>query len=422
MFSFQKEIIEKKIIFLWQNAIKSSENIKQTISEPFKYLSTEKGSFFLNQEGITCLASILQELKKDESINRKFSNTYLENVIKELIVGLLPVLPKDISNAVQTGSAQLFSILSQPEVDWLIMNPIENLKLGIRFLDVGVVRFGKFSKNLEKRLLLHQGKKLRTFLQKNVFPSYRTMVIAFAHVSAVDEERAREIGRHAINEAVDILRFYRLNSNFRNIDLARNNIDIAGQLHQGTTITLCLRNSRNRQIVPSFEKIGFLFPFPIDASGLTALHHDCFDILNAILKKGTNKTVFEKRILSGVRFCALSTEDEAVTNAFVNSIVSLEAILLTGYETKAGNLAERVALIVGKNSSERNWYFDQMIALYKTRSEIVHSGYADVPLSSLRLLQLINYTCIIKLLKLSRKRNFRAVSDLLNWCRFKKFK
>jgi hypothetical protein len=354
MAPFQKEIIEKKIIFLRQNAIKSSRNIKQTIRKPFKYLSTEKGSFFLDQEGISCLASILQELKRDKDIDRKFSNTYLENAIKELIVGLLPVLPKNITNAVQTRSIQLLSILSQPEVDWIIMNPIENLKLGVRFLDVGIVRFGKSSKNFEKRILLYQGKRMRKFLQEKVFPSYRDMVIAFARVSAVDEERARELGRHAINEAIGILRFYRLNRNFRNVELSRNNIEIAGQLHQGTTITLCLRNSKNTQIVPYFEKIGFLFPFQIDATGLNAIRHDCFDILDAVLKKGTNKTDFEKRILSGVSFCALSTEDEAITNSFVNSVVSLEAILLTGKETKAGNLAERVALIVGKKLAFRS--------------------------------------------------------------------
>jgi hypothetical protein len=422
MAPFQKEVLEKKIIFLWQNAIKSSKNIKQTTSKPFKYLSTEKRAFFLNEEGINCLTSILQELKKDKDVDKKFSNTYLENAIKELIIELLPVNPKNIISQVRTKSTQLLSVLSQSEVDWIIMNPIENLKLDVKFLDVGPVRFSKSSRNFEKRVLLHQGKQMRKFLQEKVLPSYRNTVIAFAHVTAVDEERARELGTHAINEAIDILRFYRLNSNFRNVDLSRNNIGIAGQLHQGTSITLCLKGSKNARIVPHFEKIGFLFPYQIDATGLHAIRKDCFDILDHILKKGTNQTEFEKRILSGVSFCALSTEDEAITNSFVNSIVSLEAILLSGKETKAGNLAERVALIVGKNSSQRNWLFDQVIALYKIRSEIVHSGCTDVPLSSLRLLQLINYTCIIKLLKLSRKKKFSTVSDLIDWCRFKKFK
>jgi len=421
MAQLTKEIFEKRIIFLWQNAIKSNRNIKQTISKPFKYFSTELGSFFLNEAGISCLSSILYDLRESEDVGKKFSNTYLENAIKDLIIELLPIPSKNIVNEVQVKSTQFFAILLQPEIDWVIINAIENLHLGMKFLEVGTVRFGKFSKNQKKKMMLHQGKKMRALLKEKVLPSFDNKTIASVCVSAVDEARAQELGRQAITEAIDILRFYRLNPKFRNV--SRNNIGISGQLHKGTSITLCFKKSEKpKHIAAQFEHTGFLYPFQIDASGLKAIRDDCFKILCEISKKRNGTTDFEKRILSGVRFCALSIEDETLTNSLVNGVVSLEAFLLTGREPKAGTLAERVALIVGTNLLERNWLFDQMLELYKIRSEIVHAGYADIPQSSLRLLQVINYTCIIKLLKLSRKKKFNTVSDLINWCRFKKFK
>jgi len=418
-----KKVIERKIIVTWRNALKSTKNFKKIMSHPVSFYGTPHGSFFLDSEGINSLNEILEELKKNEDIARKFSNKYLEALIKDVIIELLPVQPKNILKEVKIKSNKLFNVLSQSEVNWLIVIPIINLEIRTRFFNVGTVRFSRFAKATKKRILGNARGKFKKLLQDEFLPKYENTTVASVCVSAVDDIRANELGISAINDAINILRFYRLNPHFRNIPINRNNINTAGRLHIGEEIILCLRNPpKFDKILPSLEKTGFLFPLEITHSGLKAFRNNGFNLLtNMLIKKEKDRTDFEKRVLSAVHFCALSTYDESITNAFINNIVSLEAILIRGKEPKSGNVAERVALIVGRNLNDKKWLFEQMIRLYRIRSEIVHEGNTDLAPSDLRLLQLVNYALIINLLKLSKKQNFVSVSQLISWCVCQKF-
>jgi hypothetical protein len=118
----------------------------------------------------------------------------------------------------------------------------------------------------------------------------------------------------------------------------------------------------------------------------------------------------------------LSSRDKEIANAFVNSVISLEALLLDEHEAIAVNLGERVAFIIGGNLTERNWYFDQMRRLYRIRCKIVHSGNTDIKRSDLTLLQrLINYKCIVNLLNSYKSENINSIKDLIRWIRNQKF-
>lgn len=420
-----QKVIGQKILFIWNNAQEASKNVNVTIRQPFKYLSNEKGEFFLNKEGIKCFTSILEVLKKDEDIRRKFSDRYLEETLRDLVIDLLAVVPQRIVTAVRVGVTQLFSILSQPDFNWLVIMPIINLKInGLRLCNIGCVTFTDFSKNRENTILRNMKKRAKNLMRKKVFPKFRNRVVAIAHVSAVDEIRAQELGEKTIREAIDVLRFYRLNPHLRNISLKRNNIDVAGRIQSDEKITLCLRKpTKIKQVHPFFERTGFLFPLEINSAIMKSIRQHGFNVFREILRRDEkDRTEFEKRLLSAVNFCALSTIDGESTNSFVNSMISLEAVLLKDREQKSGNLSERVALLAGKDRDEKKWLFNEMIRLYRTRSEIVHAGYADPTESDLRLLQLINYTCIIRLIRLYRRRKFVMISDLIKWCQDKKFR
>lgn len=421
--TFSKSVIEKRIIYTWRKAVESNKDLKKTMAQPFKFFGTSRGSFFLNAKGINGFNKILDEFKKDNDVSRKFSKKYLEELIRDVIIDLLPVPPKKIVSEARIRCAQLIRTLSKLEVNWLIIVPITNLEIRTRFLDVGNVRFSKFAKNTEKRILANKKGKYRNLLSNKVLPKYRNASIATVNISAVDEVRAKELALIAINDAIDILRFYRLNAHFRNVNIARNNINTVGRLHRGDEVILCLGNPpRFNQAIPFFEKIGFLFPFKIDNKGRDAIRRDGFNFLSGMLKKKeANRLDLEKRVMSAVHFCALSTYDESITNSFVNNMVSLEALLIKGKEAKSVNIAERVALIVGKNSKQKKWLDDQMVKLYRIRSEIVHAGKSDLTSSDIKLLRLINYSTIVNLLKISKKETFQSISDLINWCKCEKF-
>lgn len=419
---FSKDAIEKNIIYTWRKALDSSKDYKKTMAQPFKLFITAHGSFFLNTKGINGFNKILNELKKDENIARKFSRRHLEELIRDVIIELLPTSPKKIVQEVRVKAAKLFSFLSQPEVDWLILVPITNLEIRTRFLDVGNVRFSKFAKSTEKRIVANTKGNYRNLLSNDVLPKYRNAYVASVPVSAVDNTRAKELALIAINDAVNVLRFYRLNSHFRNVNITRNNINTIGSLHKGDEVVLCLRNPpQYTQVIPFFEKIGFLVPLVINNKGRSAIRRDCFQALSHILKKKEHiRTDFEKRVLSAVHFCALSTCDNSVTNSFVNNMISLEALLINGRESKSVNISKRVALIVGKDIKQKKWLSRQMRILYKIRSDIVHEGKNDLTQSDRNLLRMINYATIISTLTIYHKEKFVSISDLIKWCKCKK--
>lgn len=420
---FSQSTIKKKITYLWRNAIESNKVISKTLDQPHKFYSTLKGSFFLDERGINCLNELLDELRKDEDIAQKFSNKYLEELIKNFIIELLPVKPRNISVEIDKNFFQLLNKLLQPETDWLVIVPISNLQINKKSFNVGSVRFSKFSKTMERKILTKINPNNKSFFQKSVIVNFTNYTVASVHVSAVDDTRAKELALIMINNSIDILRFYRLNPNFRYNKLIINNVGIAGRLYKGTEIVLCLCSPPNFiQISPFFEKTGFLIPYEINNKNKKIFFKNGFKTLHCILKKKeSNRTDFENRLLSGIHFCSLSTTDESISNSFVNSIISLEAILIRGMEQKSGNIGERVALLVGKDLRSKKWFLKEMIRLYRIRSNIVHSGNVDVTTSDLRLLQIINYILIVELIKLFRKRNFNSISDLINWFTCQKF-
>jgi hypothetical protein len=111
-----------------------------------------------------------------------------------------------------------------------------------------------------------------------------------------------------------------------------------------------------------------------------------------------------------------------IFNSFVDSTISLEALLLAQHDSKRDNLAERVAFIIGKNLNERNHYYDEMKNLYGIRCGIVHSGNTDVRSSDFQELQWIDYTCLVNMLNLYRSLKINNVADLVTWIRRQKFK
>lgn len=421
--SFSKDTLEKNIIYTWRNALEATKDYKKTMTQPFKLFIAVQGSFFLNPKGINAFNKILTELKKDEDIARKFSKERLEESIRDVIIELLQITPEKIVQHVKLSTANLLQHLSQPETDWRVLVPITNLEIQTRFLDVGNVRFSKFAKITEKRIVNITKGKVEQLFSADILPKYKNTTVAAITVSAVDPTRAKELALIAINHALSVLRFYRLNPHFRNVPIDRNNIDTRGRLHKGQEVVLCLRNPPQFDYaLPFLDKIGFMFPFIIDAKSRNAIRRDGFRFLSNVLAKNDNiKTDFERRVMSAVHFCSLSTCDRSATNSFVNSMISLEALLIKGREAKSVNVAERVALIVGKDLKQKKWLYDQMVNLYIIRSEIVHEGKNDLAPSDMKLLQTINYVTIVNLLKIFKEEDFGSISDVIEWCKCKKF-
>lgn len=392
----------------------------------------------MSSEGMDTFREIVEELRKVEDVALKFSSKYLEQKINEAIVALLPTEERGIALAAQEQADNLFKILVTPTVDWTLMVPTVNLETEMDDILFGNVRLFNFKDDDKRRLRsrieeTYKGlqsestnlpqkipETLVSEFEKIVKENFAGKVCAELKISAVDSERAEEIGMQQLDMVLDGLRFYRLNRSFRDPFFTKSYFDIQGNIRSDRQ-TLILFASR--AITFPQKAKGFLYPFKITKSALIDIRKDGFDSLSEIFRKNDqDRSTFEKDLVTSVRFCALSTRDRQIANAFVNSVISLEALLLDEHESIVDNLAERVAFIVGRNLSERNWYFDQMKRLYRIRCNVVHSGNTDIQRSDLTLLQRsINYKCIANLLNLYKSQNINSIKDLIKWIRNQKF-
>lgn len=433
-----KDIVRKRLIFVWRNALRNAQNLDETMSKPHKAFITSKASFFLSREGILAFNQIIDELKKVEGVTLKFSDKYLEKIVNKAIVELVRIEEKEIQRATQKQVDDIFENLATQPVDWTITVPIANLKIEMEEFQIGKVRLFRFKNDDKKRLqskieeiykrlrskwtnLQREGSSKLTSLLDITLEKFVGKVCAEVIVLAVDHQLAEEIGIQAIEIALDALRFYRLNYSFRDPFYTKNYFDIQGNIHSSQQ-TLVLFSST--EITFPRKITGFMTPFNMTKTAMNNIKNDGFDIVSGILGKNEkDRTAFEKDLVTSIRFCALSTRDEPITTAFVNSIISLEALLLDEREAIIDNLAERVAFIIGKNSDERNWFFDQVKRLYRIRCSIVHSGNTDIQRSDLTLIQkLINYGCITNLLKSYKSQNINSITHLIKWIRNQKFK
>lgn len=423
------DTLKKNLVFIWRDALQTRKTPKGKVPKFGKYFGSDKGSFFLSHEGVKVFNKIIAAMKSIEGVAHKFSDKYLETTIDDVIVELLQANEQEIQLAAQRQVDNILGILATPAIDWTLVAPIVNLEVTIGELFIGKVRFFKVDNDTEEKLRLRVERTYPSrislpkgwdnFLKKTL-KEFTGKVVAEVTISAVDNKRGEDIGIQEISDALNVLRFYRLSHAFIHPHFAKNDFDIQGNIAHA--IQPLILFSSKRSSFPQEWK-GFLRSFRIGKKALVQIKDDGFDNLSIILKnEKVKRTAFEKDLVVSMKFCALSTRDEQISNAFVNSIISLEALLLGEREAITDNLAERVAFIIGHTVKERNWYFDEMKRLYRIRNSIVHSGNTDIKLSDLILLQkLINYRCIVNLLKSYKMLKIKGKTNLINWIRKQKF-
>lgn len=425
-----KDVVKKRLIFTWRNALQADQNPEETKSKPHKAYFSESGGFLLSREGIDAFDQIINELITDEEVQIKFSKRYLERIVDEVILKLMDTPEKKIEMAAEKQVIALFEKLSAPAVDWVIILPIANFYIEMEELEVGQIRLFRFKENDEKKV---KSRIMRTFhtpvpqTELSIFldkalESFVGKICAELTVTAVDHYRAEEIGMQSIDMVLDALSLYGARYNLT--------IPFYSEMYKATRHRKPAEafgiqfSSTGVSISPVELMKGFVRPFNVSKEAMKNMLNDGFNILCGILKRNERDwTLFEKDLLTSIRFFALSTHEQPVINAFVNSVISLEALLVGEHESIVDNLAERVAFIIGKNLIERNWFFDQMVRLYRIRCSIVHSGDTDIELSDFILLQkIINYECITNMLNSYKSLKIHSTGEFIKWIRDRKFR
>lgn len=413
------ENIRNKLIFIWRDAHKS-----QIIYDKFsgrRNLITQKGNFSIGLKGVTCLDSILYILKKEvDQYDDKFSDYYVKKLIDDSIINLIDKKEEEIILYAEIEAKKIIDKLQSPLIGMNFMIPIINLKMNINNLQIGKVAFHMF-----KEPIIDDNepqKKFSRFLKEEILPIFKNKIIAEVNVKAIDDRKGNSTGKQLVYEALDVIRFFAIVGVVPQSYWSMNYFDIQGKIHQGYLVTLLEIIDKNKIICPERLTTGYLYSFDITSKFLEHMNKYGLNILNEILCKHISKrTDFENSIISAIRFAGSSYMYAEESESFIKCMIGLESLLLDERESKSENLAERVALIIADNLSDRNNVYDIMRELYNIRNKIVHEGYIEVSRNDVIQLQAFTFLCITNMLNICKKVQITNKNEFIKWTRDIKF-
>jgi hypothetical protein len=417
------------LLSAWSDARARTSSFDPASREPYQIISgPDFKGIVLGVTAIRCINEGIELISEDDLLGKRFSRSRLWSEVRSLLLGIFAVDPTSIEKEMTQRITSLIERLEKmPVLQWRVLVPIENLVLGVPSLEIGRVHLAIFEKaELDEVLTKVQKinesstssepvKKGATETATNlVSKTYLHQTVATANVEAVDEEQALALAGEETEHALNVLRFYGVLGN--NTRIRETFIGPQGTISQGRYITLCL--AADRYFLP-WRVTGYLFEFEIDANTLTLMDKRSFQRLREISKKGhEERTDFEQLLVTAIDFYGRAINEPNPRNAYVTFFISLESLLLKEGEPRS-LLAERVALVVGKDAESRAALFKQTRAAYKLRSRIIHHGFDDVTEDDVWHVSAIGFQVIVRLIPMSVQ--LKDIGQLVEMCTKAKF-
>jgi hypothetical protein len=417
------------LLSAWSDARTRTSSFDPASREPYQLLVRPDGTgIVLGETGIRCLNESIELISEDDLLGKRFSRTRLWSEVRTLLSSLFDVDPTNIEKEMSQGITSLIEKLEKmPVLQWRVLVPIHNLVLKVPSLEIGRVRLAIFEKAEHDEVLTTVQKLNETTtspepVKKSAMQivtdvlskTYLHETVATASVDAVDENQALAVAEEETEHALNVLRFYGALGN--NTRMRQVFIGPEGTIFQGRHITLCLAG--DRFFLP-WRITGYLFEFEIDANTLALMDKLSFQRLREISKKShEERTGFERLLVTAIDFYGRATNEPSPRNAYITFLISLESLLLKEGEPRS-LLAERVALVVGKDTETRTTLFEQTRAAYRLRSDIVHHGFDDVTEDDVWHVSTIGFQVIVRLIAMSAQLN--DIGEVIAMCTKSKF-
>jgi hypothetical protein len=413
-----EELKQRKIRDLLLKAchdIREQSNIPYSTRPSYTFV-TEKGKigFTVTQKGANCINQIVETLLKDKILGRRFSRKELRKEMDLLLNSLVKKDPMNIRDEISSSLAVTINKLKTvPDINWIVASPIVNLQVELSSsFEIGNVIFA--DKNSEvwneiiKNIQRHNSKS-DPFIG-TIQEIYSQDTVAIAKVSALDQELAIDKGIQQIELAISILQFYGRRALSNDIISYRMYVGREGYLFQSQSSILALTqdNTNAQKIRGKFHshKTGYLFPYVLTQKTVEIMRNLFFHRMQEILlKTETTRTPFERLLVSSITLFGLGINEYDQKGSFINFVISLESLLLREREPQRRLLAERVALILGKDAAQRLNIFNRMEELYQLRSDYVHRGRDNITESDIGVISYYAFNVIIKLISISERIN-----------------
>ncbi|WNZ44758.1 HEPN domain-containing protein [Leptolyngbya boryana CZ1] len=157
------------------------------------------------------------------------------------------------------------------------------------------------------------------------------------------------------------------------------------------------------------------FNYEISASNLKVLEEiRVFELSNILKKPYEQVNEFEGLLLRGIHWFARSQTQVDVENEFLNLTTCLEVFFTSkGGDPISSSIAEGVALILGKELTERKRLKRRVKELYGFRSNISHGGHSPILAKDIVDLKSIAMSLLVKMVEWSK--DFSSRKDLVDW-------
>jgi len=356
-------------------------------NETDRYFVCNNRQIGLHGEDYSQFDKLSISVYKIKSIHNKISLSFIKDTIFEW---LEKTYTKEIKmNMVDYLIEECEKAIEELEV-WI---PIAETYIQSEFR-IGQIEFKTIKKDLidkwADRAINKYNNQEADSIRKSILRNYRKLqgIAAGTFKIIAEKERALELARLNLEDALSILRYY-CPANFD--PLLVSNCVAIGNDKSGKAISIIIdkdgKSYGTEEILKPYQK-----PWLISTQDLRFFERGGFNKLCEIIDKNEMND-FQTKLLEAINLYSRNCLAQDISTKLLFILSSLETLLLKDpNEPIVQNISERIAFLIGKNASARMEIAANIRRLYDIRSKFVHHGKEISELETIRKFMVYAWT------------------------------
>jgi hypothetical protein len=358
---------------------------------------------------------LIEQLLQIRWVEEFFSRDFLKQKVLEIIGKGYSSFEQGTLNAVLAIRSFMNNITSSIE-PWGVVVPVAGIDLdGIEEFRIGSVLFTKFVADNRFLKLADKIPSSNEIRQTEYLTSLQDKIVAVVDEKG-ESQRATEKGVCAVEEAMNILRFYSAFS--PEGQEVKMNLGLKPKLEIWSSVLI----QTEREQAHPFKTPQYIAPFyfTIDSKSLRMMNDNSIATLDRILKlKSSNRTEMQKQILNAIKWFGLARQMDDDATAFLEYYVALDMVLSL-QRTKGRIIAKSVASLIGKDSGHKLKVEAYQKELWQIRNNVVHRGEWSAK-DRRRLSGIRNTVKDVVITLLRRADEFQTKAHLQEWLERERF-
>lgn len=320
-----------------------------------------------------------------------------------------------LGNQTDAGVHELKSALFEKPKNWEVQLIVEGLAPSGLPMDVGQVQFLYLDESplsqlknrlseLIKRLQVKDSDAVMAHMSNNL-EVLRGKAVGLLSVNAVDDQAAVQLAKHKLQTTVDAINF------FASRERIGGWVFLPGDTMPQRELVLAI--CEDDRVSPSFRRAGPVRRIPLNQIA----SRKGFARVSDLLAKEAPSDL-EEKILASLQWAGRAQVEARREEAFLLYAIALESLLL-GRDTKteiSHRLAVRCAhLGGGPTLDDKRRVVKQILSLYQTRSNIVHSGNFVVSEQELTLMREYSVLTLFVMIDKEPFRSMTNAEELEKW-------